>query len=318
MTLMPYEARKRPFEMWLRTGIRPAAADPDNLECKSNPWHDERNGQFTFVGAGRYVGQGGSARGADGRHRSGAPGAAAPGRGSSTTTPAPGAPPRDPAARSAKRSPSDAFTGGGGGRGGGAGATGKAIWPDAQMPRSTPAASATPTARIFRSTTPATSATSATALARPATAIVGERRRVIVANGYNYELEAGDRMRHVWGEVSLTATPVRSRSHQAAAGGADRRKTDDGGHYIAARFNGPTEAFNHFAQDANFNRGRYRAFEEQLATAKKQHKRVTISIVPHYHGASRRPYELDVSFTIDGRGDSVKMPNEPTEKTRGK
>jgi uncharacterized protein YigE (DUF2233 family) len=125
-------------------------------------------------------------------------------------------------------------------------------------------------------------------------------------------------MRHVWGEVSLTATPVRSRSQQAAAGGADRRKTDDGGHYIAARFNGPTEAFNHFAQDANFNRGRYRAFEEQLATAKKQHKRVTISIVPHYHGASRRPYELDVSFTIDGRGDSVKMPNEPTEKARGK
>jgi hypothetical protein len=61
----------------------------------------------------------------------------------------------------------------------------------------------------------------------------------------------------------MTDKPVRSRTSQANAGGAERRASDDGGHYVAARFNGPAEAFNHFARDANFNRGRYRLLEDQ-------------------------------------------------------
>jgi uncharacterized protein YigE (DUF2233 family) len=111
---------------------------------------------------------------------------------------------------------------------------------------------------------------------------------------------------------------MRSRTNQARAGGADRRTSDDGGHYIAARFNGPTDAFNHFAQDANFNRGRYRALEDQWARAQRMGKKVTVSIVPHYREESTRPFEIDASFTIDGREHSIKIPNERTEKTRAK
>ena len=102
------------------------------------------------------------------------------------------------------------------------------------------------------------------------------------------------------------------------AGGSERRPSDDGGHYIAARFNGPTEAFNHFAQDANFNRGGYRALEDPWARAKRAGKDVTVKIAPTYAGSSIRPSTLNVWFEIDGHRESVQFPNEPAEKTRVK
>ncbi|WP_255325740.1 hypothetical protein [Sphingobium sp. 15-1] len=52
----------RAFGHYLRTGQR---ISPDRLEVKFNPWHDEKNGRFTFVGQGRYFGGEGSAN--DGR-----------------------------------------------------------------------------------------------------------------------------------------------------------------------------------------------------------------------------------------------------------
>lgn len=104
----------------------------------------------------------------------------------------------------------------------------------------------------------------------------------------------------------------------SASGGSDRRPTDDGGHYIAARFEGATDAFNHFAQDANFNRGRYRALEDQWARAKRAGRNVTVTIVPSYNDASKRPAMIDISFTINGHKQSVKLANESREKPRGK
>ena len=61
---------------------------------------------------------------------------------------------------------------------------------------------------------------------------------------------------------------MRSRTVQAQAAGVERQHSDDGGHYVAALFNGPTDAFNHFAQNANFNRGGYKVsnFVSQLST----------------------------------------------------
>ena len=99
---------------------------------------------------------------------------------------------------------------------------------------------------------------------------------------------------------------------QARAGGADRLSTDDGGHYIAARFNGPKEAFNHFAQDRSVNRGRYRRFEEQWARAKRAGHRVSVKIVPNYERSSRRPRMINVWFSIDGNRQSDQFPNSAT------
>lgn len=97
---------------------------------------------------------------------------------------------------------------------------------------------------------------------------------------------------------------------QRAAGGPDRRAGDQGGHYIARRFNGPTEAFNHFAQDGNFNRSDYAKLEEEWAKAKRLGKNVRVKIVPVYEGSSQRPSVLNVWFWIDGVRKSARLPNE--------
>jgi hypothetical protein len=119
--------------------------------------------------------------------------------------------------------------------------------------------------------------------------------------GYRYELDLTERPREIKGEVSIDATAVRSKRNQREAGGADRRPTDDGGHYIAARFNGPSDAFNHFAQDANFNRGAYRALEDIWAKRLRQGYHVLVDIVPHYVGTSRRPDEIRVTWYVNGK-----------------
>jgi len=124
-------------------------------------------------------------------------------------------------------------------------------------------------------------------------------------------------MRRASGTLTL-GTERRNRQGQRIAGGLDRRSTDDGGHYIARRFNGPPDDFNLFPQDANFNRGTYRLLEDQWAKAKRAGKKVEIEIVPAFEAGSTRPYEVDVTFWINGRRESIKFPNEKREKRRGK
>jgi hypothetical protein len=97
---------------------------------------------------------------------------------------------------------------------------------------------------------------------------------------------------------------------QSAAGIPDRKPTDDGGHYIAPRFNGPTEAFNHFAQNRTINRGRYRDIENSWAAALKEGKSVYVEIKPVYSGQSKRPSRLTVTELIDGKQQEYTVPNE--------
>src|SRR3546814_11300008 len=72
-------------------------------------------------------------------------------------------------------------------------------------------------------------------------------------------------------------------------------------HYIAARFNGPSDAFNHFAQDANFNRGTYRAMEDAWAASVRAGHRVMVDIVPHYDGLSLRPDRIKITRSEERR-----------------
>jgi hypothetical protein len=127
-----------------------------------------------------------------------------------------------------------------------------------------------------------------------------EQFRSVERNGYEYKIDSAGRTRQVSGTLTLSGNQVRSRTAQARAGASDRRKDDDGGHYIAARFNGPRDAFNHFAQNANFNRGAYRQQEDEWAQAQRAGKRVTVNIVPHYEGSSQRPSRIDVLYNTDG------------------
>lgn len=134
--------------------------------------------------------------------------------------------------------------------------------------------------------------------------------RRVAKNGYEFSIDIIDRPRRIRGVLSVAVTTERSRRNQAQAGGSERRSTDDGGHFIAARFNGPRDRFNHFAQNANFNRGAYRAIEENWSREIKAGRRVFVDIVPQYSGASTRPHTIIVTWYVDGQRSRRRLPNE--------
>lgn len=233
-----------PFQVFLRTGRHIAeTSSVGPWSVKFNPWHDPRDGRFTF-----------------------GPGEAGTGR-----------------TMNASPKPDNPFVGRGGSFGGG-GASGS--WqPD------NPSASKPNSAHRGLAPAVATQASGST--------------RTISRNGCRFSIDAEGRTREVSGPLALDQSGSRSRSAQARAGGSDRLTSDDGGHYIAARFNGPRDAFNHFAQDRNFNRGGYRALEVQWAREVRSGHSVKVDIVPSYSGRSHRPSKLRVSWSI-GRMHSVR------------
>lgn len=135
---------------------------------------------------------------------------------------------------------------------------------------------------------------------------------------YNFRIDVIARLRAAFGLV-VEGKTKRSRTNQLRAGGGDRRPTDEGGHYIANRFNGPSDAFNHFAQDRNFNRSAYSAMENAWAKHIREGRKVFVSIKPLYQGTSRRPYHITVVWSVDGGKPEVEQfPNEPRGARRGK
>ncbi|WP_237236292.1 LysM peptidoglycan-binding domain-containing protein [Sphingobium sp. RAC03] len=137
-------------------------------------------------------------------------------------------------------------------------------------------------------------------------------------NGYDFHIDVIARNRRTYGGLSLAASPVRSRHRQAQAGKPDRLANDDGGHFIAARFNGPRDSFNHFAQNSNFNRGSYRVMEDSWARELRAGHKVFVDIKPLYEGTSQRPYQLNVIWEIDGKKFRRKFPNEAKGAEDGK
>jgi hypothetical protein len=271
------------FEIFLRSGRR--VAEPP--ETKFNPWHDPEDGRFTFAGQGRNFP--GSARSqANGQNRTFGGRRGSFGGGGASGSWEPSSPPRPTATR------------GRGGSAGGGGASGSWTQQPVQRPDAAP------------------KSTQATTIAQtpPQQRSAHEPRLTVPRNGYDFSIDAHARTRRISGELRLQPQP-RSRSAQRDASKPDRRITDDGGHFIAARFNGPGEWFNHFAQDANFNRGAYRALEDKWAGAVRSGKRVFVDIVPHYRGTSMRPNKLIVRWVIDGEEFIREFPNEKQRRRHG-
>jgi len=183
------------------------------------------------------------------------------------------------------------FTGGGGGDSGGAGASSHEDWPNPTAPRAVKPRLSKPQKLPLKRTMPVTAIRSA----RPAVQKTTRRS----ANGYSFEIDAAGRTVSASGELRLGSVERRSRSLQRRAGGQDRLRLDDGGHFIAARFEGPRQAFNHFAQDRNFNRSAYRDLENRWATAVRSGQRVFVRVEPVYDGRSVRPVRLIVGYSVN-------------------
>lgn len=330
------QAELTAFNLYLRTGRRTDLSPPVQVEVKFNPWHDEKDGRFTFAGQGRYFPRGGNNRaqaggaGASGQvqrpDRSDSDGvpdrrhlrADHPGN-HSTHIVQPGDTlsaiaarrkgltardlawlnqhPIDRPLRIGQRIklPHQAYLD--------AGRAAKnkflalAYYMDTHGGKSPPDPANPPSLE---------------------SQILDNNWRKETKNGYDFHIDVIARNRRTYGGLSLAVAPLRSRRNQAQAGKPDRLASDDGGHFIAARFNGPRDSFNHFAQDANFNRGSYRAMEDIWAKELRGGRKVFVDIEPLYHGASKRPYQLNVSWEINGHKTTRRFPNEAKGSNNGK
>ncbi|TPG12137.1 DNA/RNA non-specific endonuclease [Sphingomonas oligophenolica] len=74
-------------------------------------------------------------------------------------------------------------------------------------------------------------------------------------------------------------------------------------------FNGPTAAFNHFAQDAHFNMGGYRQLEGRIAKLVRQGRKVDIIFTPHYPNYSLRPDTITVEYRSTGHSEKKNFAN---------
>lgn len=137
-----------------------------------------------------------------------------------------------------------------------------------------------------------------------------EIRHHYIANGYNFYTDVAERIQRVKADLYL-GDGKRSRTTQANAGKPDRLQSDHGGHIIARRFNGPRYFFNHFAQDASFNKRAYASLEEFWARQKMAKHNVRLDIHFFYDGMSRRPSSLLVEYWIDGKHRFRRFPNSP-------
>jgi hypothetical protein len=135
----------------------------------------------------------------------------------------------------------------------------------------------------------------------------------VPGSGYRYNFYNLGRVENARADLAL-GEGTRNADLQRNAGGADRRTTDDGGHIVGNRFNPPTEEFNLFAQDANFNRGSYRTLENVWANALAEGKAVKVEWKFYYEGSSVRPDRLNVIYTIDNVRVIKPFNNEPGGK----
>ncbi len=135
--------------------------------------------------------------------------------------------------------------------------------------------------------------------------------RVVTRNCYRFELDAQNRVVRVEGDLQLDPSQPRNQKAQLKAGGTDRKDDDDGGHYIGRRFKGPTDEFNHFAQNLNLNRGEFKKLENAWERDLKAGRKVRVQIGPYFDNKSLRPEGLEVTFWVNGAADRRRFSNEP-------
>jgi hypothetical protein len=137
----------------------------------------------------------------------------------------------------------------------------------------------------------------------------------VTHNGYGYKTDAQGRVTSVSGDLNLNKAQGRNQRAQLDAGGADRLPTDQGGHFVGRRFDGPTQEINHFAQNGNFNMGAYRSLENKWDKLLQEGHDVRVQITPKYSGDSLRPESMKVKYWVDGvPQDPITFKNAPGGK----
>jgi LysM repeat protein len=318
------QLNRNEFGYWLRTGRVPAA-----IEYKFNGWHDREDGKFTQVGAGSYFPPGSSSGAGRERFATASsprerpkPGGSIGGGGSfgggGATGPGWETPDEQRAREQQTRSRGNPLTPG-------------RLEPRWMLVDATNASGAqvrytirngdtvSSIAERAKMTVEQLSAVNSLSdpnkiqpgqeLTIPAKSELHPERVSVRVDRLTFELDPSGRTGMIDGMLGINKSE-RSRRMQAGAGKPDRRPQDDGGHFIAPRFGGPKATYNHFAQDANFNRGAYRTLENVWAGAQKAGKNVRVRIDVYYSAHERRPSRLRVESDISGERDYQDFDNE--------
>lgn len=134
-------------------------------------------------------------------------------------------------------------------------------------------------------------------------------------NGYCFDTDGLARVVSVEGPLHMKDRDERLpiKDSIEVIGRGDQREGDDRGHLIGDQFDGPNGLENLVPQDAEINRKDFKNFENQLADEVKAGKDVYVKINVLYDGSSRRPTNIIVSYSIDGKKDARVFPNGPRE-----
>lgn len=124
-------------------------------------------------------------------------------------------------------------------------------------------------------------------------------------NGYTFEINDLGQTVRAYGDLHL-GQGERDLYAQRTAGGEFRTETDEGGHLIASRFEGPGGPENLVPENRTINRGPYKTMENNWAKELKDGNEVNVDITPIYHGDSLRPdIIMGKTEVTDSTGDTV-------------
>jgi len=129
--------------------------------------------------------------------------------------------------------------------------------------------------------------------------------------GYKYETDDQGRVVSAEGQLRMRDPSYdRDMEEVREMDGQEYKPTDDRGHLIGHQFDGSDRLENLVPMDAKLNQGDFLKLEKTLADAVKDGADVRLKVEPIYEGASTRPSEFRVTYSIDGDKDAVVFKNE--------
>ncbi|WP_392552716.1 DNA/RNA non-specific endonuclease [Orbus wheelerorum] len=102
-------------------------------------------------------------------------------------------------------------------------------------------------------------------------------------------------------EAELKLETLDRNTYRQLKAGKQGIEGDEGGHLIAAIFNGSGEKINMLPMNSNLNRGAWKQMENTWAKALQDGKTVNVKIEPLYEGTNLRPDSFKVKYVIDGK-----------------
>jgi hypothetical protein len=131
-------------------------------------------------------------------------------------------------------------------------------------------------------------------------------------HGYTYKSDMFGRPVSASGNLKSNPNPTGTRDAaakraQASAGGADRLATDDGGHGLANRFFGRSDAWNLTPQDTNLNHSAYRSVENGWAKTLDKGGSVAAESRAVYDQPTLRPTSYVVTSSTNGDAPTLRV-----------